>query len=173
MEQFYKRQYCLLTWLVMLIIPIGGCSVYSFTGASIPPEAETVTIQYFPNKSSLVNPNLSQELTNALKDRFQSQTSLSLTDTGGDLYFEGEIVDYKTKPVAIQGNDQAAMNRLTITVNVKFVNRFQEKMNYETTFSRYEDYSSSTSLSTVEDQLVEQIVEYLVDDIFNKSVVNW
>ncbi|MCF8330851.1 MAG: hypothetical protein K9H84_00200 [Bacteroidales bacterium] len=167
------KQHISLVWLIFIFVPFSGCGIYSFTGASIPPEAETVTIQYFPNKASLVNSNLSQILTDALKDRFQSQTSLSLTNTGGDLYFEGEIVDYKTKPVAIQGNDQAAMNRLTITVNVKFVNRYQEKMNFETTFSRYEDYSSSASLASVEDQLIEQIVDYLVDDIFNKSVVNW
>ncbi|MCF8327487.1 MAG: hypothetical protein K9I29_04265 [Bacteroidales bacterium] len=150
-----------------------ACGVYSFTGASIPPEAETITIKYFPNNASLVNANLSQTFTNKLKDRFQSQTNLNLTGSGGDLYFEGEIVEYKTKPVAIQGNDQAAMNRLTISVKVKFRNRYDEESNFETTFTRYEDFDSSQNLSAVEDQLVEQISEYLIDDIFNKSVVNW
>lgn len=171
MTKSIKRHTLLLTIALLLITQ--GCGIYSFTGASIPPEAETVTIRYFPNKAALVNPNLSQTMTDALKDRFQSQTTLKLQDVGGDLYFEGEITAYGTKPVAIQGNDQAAMNRLTITVKVKFVNRFDEKAGFETSFSRYEDYDSNQSLSAVEDQLVEQIVEYLVDDIFNKSVVNW
>ncbi|MFO8086433.1 MAG: LptE family protein [Bacteroidales bacterium] len=159
-------------WIVVSLW-MQGCGLYSFTGASLPPEAESVTIDYFSNRANMVNPNLADNLTNALKDRFQSQTSLSLQDAGGDLYFEGEVTDYKTKPVAIQGNDQAAANRLTITIKVKFVNRYDQQQNFETTFSRYEDYDSNVSLSTVEDELVNQIVEYLVDDIFNKSVVNW
>ncbi|MGM0646965.1 MAG: LptE family protein [Bacteroidota bacterium] len=159
-------------WIVVSLW-MQGCGLYSFTGASLPPEAESVTIDYFSNRANMVNPNLTDNLTNALKDRFQSQTSLSLQDAGGDLYFEGEVTDYKTKPVAIQGNDQAAANRLTITIKVKFVNRYDQQQNFETTFSRYEDYDSNVSLSTVEDELVNQIVEYLVDDIFNKSVVNW
>ena len=155
------------------LLSMQSCGVYSFTGASIPAEAETITIKYFPNNASLVNADLSQMFTNKLKDRFQSQTNLNLTDSGGDLYFEGEIVEYKTNPVAIQGNEQAAMNRLTISVKVSFVNRYNEDSNFETTFSRHEDFDSNKNLSAVEDQLVEQIVKYLVDDIFNKSVVNW
>lgn len=156
----------------LLLVPT-GCGIYSFTGASISPEAETITIRYFPNKADLLNPKLSPTLTNALKDRFQSETNLSLINNGGDLYFEGKIIEYGTSPVAIQGNEQAAMNRLTIKVKVKFVNKYNEKQNFETTFSRYEDYDSNQNFSTVENQLVDQIVEYLVDDIFNKSVVNW
>lgn len=149
------------------------CGNYSFTGASIPPEAETVTISYFENKAPLVNPGLSQALTNELKDRFQSQTSLRLEDYGGDLSFQGEIVDYSVRPVAIQGDDRAAMNRLTISVNVTFHNRLDESMNYQTTFSRFEEYGSDQSLANVEDQLTQQIVQYLVEDIYNKAVVNW
>ncbi|MGM0613039.1 MAG: LptE family protein [Bacteroidota bacterium] len=162
-------------WILTLasLISLQACGIYSFTGASIPAKAETVTIKYFPNNASLVNANLSQIFTNKLKDRFQSQTNLNLTDSGGDLYFEGEIVEYKTNPVAIQGNDQAAMNRLTISVKVNFRNRYDEESNFETTFSRHADFDSNQNLSAVENQLVEEIVGYLVDDIFNKSVVNW
>lgn len=163
----------LWSFYIVVLLLLQGCGFYSFTGASLPPQAKSVTIDYFPNKANMVNPNLSDNLTNALKDRFQSQTSLSLQDAGGDLYFEGAITDYKTKPVAIQGNDQAAANRLTITIRVKFVNRYDQQQNFETTFSRYEDYDSNATLSSVENALVNQIVEYLVDDIFNKSVVNW
>ncbi len=163
--------------VLILIIPFmliwQSCGIYSFTGASIPAGAESVTIDYFPNKAPLVNPSLSQILTDALKDRFQSQTSLKLTDTGGDLYFEGTIVDYNTRPIAIQGNDEAAQNRLTIQVKVSYINRFDESANFETTFSRYADYDSNRSLATVENQLISEIVDLLVDDIFNKSVVNW
>ncbi|MFC2111577.1 LptE family protein [Bacteroidota bacterium] len=150
-----------------------GCGIYSFTGASIPPEAKTISVLYFPNKSQLIQPTLSQKLTDAVKDKFASQTSLQLIKSGGDLHIEGEIVGYDTKPIAIQANETAAMNRLTISIYVRFTNRFDEKQNFETKFSRFQDYESNLSLSSVEEGLIDQINEALVEDIFNKAVVNW
>jgi len=150
-----------------------GCKFYSFTGASIPPNVKTITIKYFTNNAPLIQPTLSQTFTDALKDRFSSQTNLALVNKNGDLILEGEITNYSTQPVAIQGNEQAALNRLTITVNARFTNTLDEKQNFETTFSRYEDYESSKSLSEVESTLIDQINQMLVEDIFNKAVVNW
>ncbi|HEY4798907.1 MAG TPA: LPS assembly lipoprotein LptE, partial [Bacteroidia bacterium] len=100
-------------------------------------------------------------------------TNLSVTQKTADLNFEGEIINYITAPVAIQSNDQAALNRLTITVNVKFTNTKDEKQNFETSFSRYADYSSSQSLTVVQNQLIDQINQQLVQDVFNKAMVNW
>lgn len=166
----------LSTALIMAIILMGlqGCRMsYSFTGASIPIQARTLSVEYFPNQAPLVEPSLSQILTDALRDRFASQTSLEITNRGGDLSIEGAITGYATQPVAIQGNEQAALNRLTISVKVKFVNKFDEKQNFEQTFSRFEDYPFSANLSAVQAGLIQQIVDALVDDIFNKAVVNW
>ena len=96
-----------------------SCKInYSFTGASISPDIKTVSIQYFPNMARLVNPNLSQVFTESLKEKFLSQTNLSLVNNIGDLNFEGEIVEYYTKPMAIQGDETAALNRLTIKIRV-------------------------------------------------------
>ena len=150
-----------------------GCGVYSFTGASIPPEAKTITVTYFTNNAAFVEPTLSQTLTDALRDRFLSQTDLDFLAEGGDLQLEGIITDYSTRPVAIQGNETAAMNRLTITVKVKFTNTIEPDKDYDISFSRFEDYPSSQDLSSVKDQLIATISEALVDDIFNKAVVNW
>lgn len=150
-----------------------GCGMYSFTGASIPVEAKTVSIQYFENRAELVEPTLSQTLTDALRDRFSSQTTLNLIERGGDLQLEGEITGYKTEPIAIQGDQTAALNRLTIKVQVKYVNLFDESKNFDTAFERYSDYSSTQDLNTVQAGLIEVINEALVDDIFNKAVVNW
>lgn len=150
-----------------------SCGIYSFTGASIDPNVKTINISYFDNKARLVQPTLSQVFTNALKDRFVAQTSLDLTNDFADLYLEGYISDYKISPMAIQAGETAALNRLTITVNVKYTNNVNEKESFETTFSAYEDYAREKDLSEVEDGLIEQITEYLVDDIFNKAVVNW
>ncbi len=162
-----------LFMLIILPIIFSGCGVYSFTGASIPPEAKTISIANFPNKAELVQPSLSQAFTEKLKDRFASQTSLNLIPRNGDLHIEGEIIGYSTEPVAITGAQTAALIRLKITVNVRFVNKFSPKDNYESNFSRYEDFPSSQNLSSVEDGLIALISEALVEDIFNKSVVNW
>ncbi len=159
--------------LVMaLALVCHGCGIYSFSGASIPAEAKTVSVDYFPNHAQLVNPLLSDNLTNALRDAMTNQTTLDVVETGGDLAFEGEITDYKTTPVAITGQT-AAMNRLTITVKVRFSNRFDDTKDFEQTFSRYEDYPSSQELSSVQSSLTATIVDQLVEDIFNKALVNW
>ncbi len=167
-----KRGIILLAGVLLLAV-IQGCGIYSFTGASIPPEAKTVSIANFPNNAQLVQPSLSQVFTDALRDRFVAQTSLTLIPRSGDLHFEGAITEYRTQPVAITGEQTAALNRLTITVRVKFVNKFDEKQNFESTFSRFEDYASNLSLSAVEEGLVSEITKALIDEIFNRAVVNW
>jgi hypothetical protein len=150
-----------------------GCGVYSFTGASIPPGTKTISIAYFPNRALMVQPTLSQRFTDALKDKFVSETSLDLVNEGGDMEIEGEITQYIANPVAIQGNEQAALTRLSITVNVRFVNHLDEKSNFETGFTRFQDYESTKNLADVEDDLIDMINSELVQDIFNKAVVNW
>ena len=150
-----------------------GCGVYSFSGASIPAEAKTVSVDYFPNHAQLVNPMLSNDFTNALRDAMTNQTTLDMVETGGDLAFEGEITDYRTTPVAITSGQTAAMNRLTVTVKVRFSNRFDETKDFEQNFSHYEDYPSDQDLNAVQDGLTPVIIEALVEDIFNKALVNW
>jgi hypothetical protein len=159
--------------LLFLIAFSTGCGVYSFTGASIPAGAKTVSIEYFVNNAPLVEPTLSQALTDALRDRFLQQTPLNLVRENGDLQFEGVITDYSTRPVAIQGNETAALNRLTVQVKVRFTNVLEPDKDYESTFTQFQDYESTQDLSQVKDDLLQIINEALVDDIFNKSVVNW
>jgi hypothetical protein len=147
---------------------------YSFTGASISPDVKTISIQYFTNNASLVVPTLSRTITETLKDYFSTQTSLALVTRNGDLNIEGSITNYSVNPMAIQGNETAAMNRISVTINVKFTNTKNEKQNFDNvSFTRSQDYSSTLSLSTVEDALLKEISNQLVQDIFNKSVVNW
>jgi hypothetical protein len=151
-----------------------SCGVkYSFTGASISPEVKTVSVAYFQNLAPLVNPTLSNTLSEELRNRFVSQTRLNVISAYGDLSFSGEIRDYRVQPVAIQGNEVAAQNRLTISVRVKFENSLDPTQNYDKTFSHYEDFSSSQQISQVEQELVGIIVEKLVEDIFNNAVANW
>ena len=159
--------------ILMAAVLLTGCGIYSFTGASIPAEAKTVSIQHFPNNANLVNPLLSDIITNTLRDYFMNQTSLNEVPDSGDLAIEGEIVDYKTAPMAITGDQVAALNRLTISVNVRFYNRFDESKNFEQKFSQYEDYPSNQDLNAIQDELLSTICDKLCEDIFNKAVVNW
>ncbi|MDP4265966.1 MAG: LptE family protein [Bacteroidota bacterium] len=161
--------FCNLSFVLLF----SGCGLYSFTGTSISPEVKTVSVQYFNNYAPIVQPTLSQLLTETLKERFQNQTRLTLVERGGDLNFKGTITGYSTSPAAIQSNETAALNQLTITITVKFTNSIDEKQNFEKTFTRFEQYSSKQNFSSVEASIDKQIVDALVDDIFNNSVINW
>ena len=158
-----------------LSLLLSACKMtVSLSGGNVDPRAKTVSIATFPNNSTLINPTLSQDFTTALKNMVQSQTPLTIVNGGrADYVIEGEIVNYTVSPVAIQGNDKAAMNRLTITVNVRFTDTFDDEKNFEQMFSRYADYASTASFSSVEGSLVTTINEALTDDIFNKAFVNW
>ncbi|MCX6232830.1 MAG: LptE family protein [Bacteroidetes bacterium] len=167
-----KKTINLLT-IIMFVLILNGCGVYSFTGASISPDVKTISILQFQNNAPLVQPTLSQTLTLALRDKFASQTNLSLVKSNGDLNIDGEITNYVVQAVAVQANQQAALNRLSITIKVKFTNKKNDKQDFESIFSRYKDYNSQLDLSTVEKGLIDEINKELVEDIFNKAVVNW
>ena len=157
---------------MMVIMP--SCKVtYSFSGVNISPEVQTYTVQYFPNRAAIVQAQLSQLFTDALMDKIQSNTSLDLSTGGGDVHFSGEITNYETRPTAITGQETAARNRLTISVRVKYANLIEPDLDFDTSFSRYEDYDASLNLTDVEDELIELIVENLIEDIFNRAFVNW
>ena len=170
----------LARWVVLLPLSVAlvafflvqGCS-YSFTGASISPSVKSISVGYLPNNALLVQPTLSRKLTEAIRDKFTTQSNLSLVSSNGDLNIEGEITGYTTEPVAITGEQQAALQRLKITVNIRFTNKQDSKQDFETSFSRYEDYDSHKRLSEVEESLIDIINDELAQDIFNKAVVNW
>jgi hypothetical protein len=169
------RKYLPVLAMITALLAVYSCRVnYSFTGASISPNVKTITIPYFPNNAPLALPTLSRTFTETLRDYFTSQTNLILVSSGGDLTIEGAITGYSVTPAAIQGNETAGLNRLTITVVVKFTNRTNDKQNFENvTLSRYQDYPSTQDLNSVQDNLIKEINEQLAQDIFNKTVVNW
>ena len=170
MIRFAKILFILITLFIL-----SGCAGgrYSFTQGIPDPNINTVSIQYFTNQAPLAKPTLSNSFTESLKDLFQTQTKLALVSKYGDLQFEGYVSGYRTAPVAITGNETAAKNRLTISVKVKFVNTQQPEKNYEQSFSRYSEYNSNLDLTTVEDELIAEINDQLVQDIFNKAMSNW
>lgn len=153
---------------------VQSCGIYSFTGTSIQPDVKTVTINYFEYKALKVNPSLSNQITEALRDKFTKLTKLEQVDMDGDLEIIGEVTGYDVKATAITANEQAAQNRLTVNVKISFINRKYPEDNFENkSFSAYADFDAMQTLDAVEASLCEEIVEQLCEDMFNATVANW
>lgn len=155
---------------------LAGCGYkvnYSLSGASIPPDAKTFSVAYFPNNAPMVSPILSSTLTESLVDIFSRRTRLTQVDEGGDFAFEGEIVNYVSTTASVSSSEQAVLNRLTITVKVRFTNALDEKASWNRTFSAFADYDTNILLTEAEGTLIPEIVDQLVTDIFQASASNW
>ncbi len=160
--------------VISLLLLQQGCGVYTFSGASIPDNMKTISVQFFENNAPLVVPYLSQQFTEALKDRIRNQSRLSIVRADADANFEGRITGYSILPVAIQGNERAGLNRLTITVNVKYKNTLKPELGFEQSFSDKEDFSlSGTTLQAQEPKAIGAINQRLTEVIFNRAFANW
>lgn len=134
----------------------------------------TITVNFFENTAPLVVPYLSQQFTERLKERVRNQSRLSIVRSEGDGIFEGRITGYSITPVAITGDQRAGLNRLTITVNVKYTNAVQPDLSFEQSFTRYQDFNIQTqSIQSQEPELIRSINDQLTEDIFNRAFANW
>lgn len=150
-----------------------SCGVYSFTGGDVG-NAKTIQIDFFQNQAQLIEPSLSQTFTQQLQDLFTRQTNLTLTANNGDLQFSGEITDYRIAPMSATSQQTSAQNRLTITVNVRYLNNLDEKKDFEKTFSFYADYPANAQLTgSVQETAFTEILDRITQDIFNASVGKW
>lgn len=165
---------CAALALIAALPLLHSCGIYSFTGTSIQPDVKTVTVNYFEYLAPKVNPSLSNMLTEAMQEKFIKLTKLELVDIEGDLEIIGAVTGYDVKATAITANEQAAQNRLTVTVKIEFINRkYPEESQQNKSFSAYQDFDATQSLDAVEATLCEDIVEQLCEDIFNGTVANW
>ncbi len=152
---------------------LSSCKYYNFTGTG-KIDASSFQVNYFQNTAELIEPGIERTFTIALQDLIQNQTSLTLTNSGGDLVYEGEIVTYRIAPMTATADQRAAQNRLTISVRVRFVNNRNEEDSFEKNFSHYYDYTGTEQL--VGSQLtaaLEAIYERITQDIFNESLAKW
>lgn len=153
---------------------VHSCGIYSFTGTSIQPDVKTVTVNYFEYQALKVNPSLSNQITEALQEKFIKLTKLELVDMEGDLEITGAVTGYDVKATAVTANEEAAKNRLTVNVKISFTNRkYPEDDLQDKSFSAYADFDAMTALDAVETELCDQIVEQLCEDIFNATVARW
>ena len=168
-----KTRILLFSFCAVLLTGCGVAIKYSLSGASIPPDAKTFSVAYFPNNATMVSPILSSTLTEALVNIFTRRTRLTQVDEGGDFAFEGEITNYTSTTSSVSSDEYALLNRLTITVKVRFTNALDESMSFNRTFTAFEDYESTQLLTEVEGTLIPLIVDKLVTDIFQASASNW
>lgn len=162
---------------IALISLLSGCGAsLSFTGASVPPDAKSVSVQYFQNQAPLAGPTMSQTFTDALRDYVTAQSHLPLVENG-DLDFTGSITGFSTQPVAVSSTTgaagQSSLTRLTITIEVTYTDKNDPKKGFTSSFSRYADYPSSDILASVQGDLIQQIDKQLVQDVFDKAFNNW
>jgi hypothetical protein len=151
-----------------------GCGPYSFTGISIDSNTKTFQVNYFQNNAALIEPGIERDFTLALQDLILNQTNLDLVKSNGDIIYEGEIVEYRIAPTTATANNTAAQNRLTITVNVRFINTKDEEADFEKRFSFFYDYSGSEQLvGAQKTTAITEIYERLTQDIINASLANW
>ena len=163
-----------LALLLALMLSLSSCGIYSFSGTSIQPDVNTVTINLFVYKALKVNPTLSNDLTEGLKNRFRTMTRLEQVEMDGDLEISGEVTGYNVSASSITADEVAASNKLTISVKVSFINRKHPEDDFtDKSFSNYSEYDSTLSIDAVEANLTAEIVEKLVEDIFNASVAQW
>lgn len=160
--------------MALLLAVLSSCSVkYGFRGTNLSPDVKTITVNTIENRAIKINPSLSNTMTNALLDKYRKLTKLKMLQEDGDLIVSGYITSYDVTPTAVTANEVASMNRLTVTVKIEFKNNKNHDEDFEKSFVAFQDYNSNMSLDSVEAQLCDQIVETLVEDIFNATVANW
>jgi hypothetical protein len=158
---------------IILTITINGCSVYNFTGTG-KIDAKTFQVNYFQNTAAIVEPGIERTFTNRLQEIIQNQTNLNLTNSNGDLLYEGEIVEYRIAPMQANASQTASESRLTIAVMVRFTNKNKEEDNFEKRFSFFRDYQGSElPVGSTLNGYIEEIFERITQDVFNESLAKW
>lgn len=159
--------------LMLAAMMLSACGIYSFSGTSIQPDVKTITINYFEYKAMKVNPSLSNDLTEALRNQFRKMTRLEQVDMDGDMEITGEVTGYDVTAAAVTANEVAARNKLTVTVKVQFSDKLHPEEDFDKSFSAFSEYDSTSSLDAVESALCAEIIDKIVEDIFNASVAQW
>ncbi|CCZ10326.1 MULTISPECIES: LptE family protein [Culturomica] len=167
-----------LVFTLFIVLCCDSCKLakvsYNMTGGSLNPDIKTFSVDYFPNKALLVVPYLSTLFTEKLQTYMRTKTSLKeVTDNNGDIRFEGQIVGYNQRPIDIQRDEVATNNRLTIEIQVKYTNTKDDKFDFNTRFSNYKDYGIDEDFNSIEESLINEILDKIIDDIYNKAIVNW
>lgn len=167
-----KKIYLLFAFISLFML--SGCGVYNFTGTTGKIDAKTFQVNFFQNNADLIEPGIDRTFTLALQDLIMNQTNLNLVSNGGDLVYEGEITDYRITPMTATADQQAAQNRLSIRVNVRFMNKKKETDDFEKSFEFYYDFPGrDLPTGSTLNAAITTIFERITQDIFNESLAKW
>ena len=159
--------------LALMALCLCSCGIYSFSGTSIQNDVNTITINFIEYRAQRVNPSLSNDLTEAIRSQFRRMTRLEQVDADGDMEISGQITGYEISTAAVTANEVAARNKLTVTVKIQFSDKKHPEEDFDKSFSAFSEYDSTNTIDAVESSLCAEIVEKLVEDIFNASVAQW
>ena len=165
---FFAGVYCCFFLLT-------SCSIsFKMNGANINYQTtHTISIADFPNNAPLVNPTLSNALSEGIRDLFQRQTRLQMLRKGGDLEIEGEITGYTVTQGAISADGYASESKLTITISVHFTNNVNPEDSFDKTYTSYQTFNSNMLLTDVQDELCTAMITEFAENIFNDTVARW
>lgn len=160
---------------ILVLFLLTGCKSckYSLSGINIPADVKTLSVTYFTNKATMVNPSLSQKFTEGLKDKFLKQTSLTIVTADGDYRLSGFITDYKTEPVATSSSTGAVKNRFTLSVAVVFECPNHKEMNFTETITKFQEFPATETFQSIENSLAEEVSNQIIQEIFNKVALKW
>lgn len=175
MAKEWKSHISRIVIVAMVIAIMPSCLIsYKFNGASIDySKTQSISIADFPNNAALVNPNLSNALSEGIRDQYSRQTRLQILPRGGDLELEGEITDYNLTPMAISADNLSAETKLTMVIKVRFTNNKAPEESFEKTYSAYQTFDSSRLLTEVQDELCSTMIIEIAENIYNDTVAKW
>ena len=159
---------------LLLCCLAGSCKVrYSFSGGSVPAEANTFSVSYFGVRASLADPNYGQNITEGLRDLLLDQTPLGLADSDGDIHYEGEVTRYEVIPVAASGEEISTRNRLNVEIKIRYYNRIEPEKDKQLTLRQFEDFEASEEFSSIEETLLDEINSKILQDIYDQTLGDW
>jgi hypothetical protein len=161
--------------LGLILLSLSACKSckYSLSGINIPADVSNISIAYFNNQASLVNPSISQKFTEQLKDKFMRETSLAIVPQNGDFKITGSITDYRIQPSATTNTTEAAKNRFSMTVNVVFECPKHKEMNFTERITKFQEFNATENFQTIENRLSDEVSTQIIQEIFNKVALKW
>lgn len=163
-----------LLLVILLAFTVSSCGFYRLNqGGNFPPEITSVNVDFFENKAPVVAPTLSPTITEKLREKFLSESKLAVTDQNATMNLSGFITGYVVEPVASEDNSTATLNRLRITVHAKVSSAVAKDFNFEQDFTKFLEFDAAKTLTEVEIDLIDEITDMLVQEIFNKIAMDW
>jgi Lipopolysaccharide-assembly len=161
--------------MLLFVMAVPACKwfPYKFKDVSIPPNLKTFKVNYIENKARYINPQLSPQITDRLRQKITNQTRLSPASEGAHLEISATITEYSVTTSGVSGTRESSTNRLNIGLSIDIKNTLEADKSIQASISRSIDFPATLTLSQAEARYSEEIIKNVVDEIFNKIFSNW